>query len=690
MKRGILALAAAAAMLAQAPYPNGPYPQAPNGQSPNGQAPNAPVTYDDTAGDSPDHAVARLSVVQGNVSVRHGDQGDLSAGVVNAPLVATDRVETAEGARAEVQFDSSNLLRLAPYSAVRLGDLQYKQYLVQVAQGTVTFRVFRDGDGQVEISTPSVSVRPMRRGVYRISVQPDGSSEITVRDGDAEISGPRGAEDLRAGRTMLTRGTTDPEFQEIAAIPGDEWDRWNSDRDRIFEQAASNRYVSPDVYGAESLDPYGTWQNDPNYGNVWVPTVSAGWAPYQQGRWVWLDYYGWTWVSDDPWGWAPYHYGRWYYGSFGWSWWPGAYGHHYYWRPALVSFFGWGGGGFGFGFGFNNVGWCPLAPYEVYRPWYGRYGGHVNVINNVNIYNNYRNARVANGITGLRSDQFGRGGVSRGNIVRPNSGDLARAGEVRGAIPFAAGRESRRFSDTAVSTRGMPQVNSNTHFFTRQGSRGNTAAPQPGNVNRASQGNFNRGGFAAQQTAPQQPQQQNRVQQQASPAGGNYNGWRRFDPSTSPRQSVQSPTGGFQQQRQVQPQAQPQSQPQFRQQPEFRQPQQSQPQFRQTQPQPQFRQPQSQPQFRQPQTQPAPQRGNFGGQRNFEAPRQQQQQRPVQINPPIVRDRGNSGGGGNAGGGFGHAQSHAGNFGGSHASGGGGGPARGNAGGGGGGGRGHR
>ena len=43
----------------------------------------------------------------------------------------------------------------------------------------------------------------------------------------------------------------------------------------------------------------------------------------------------------------------------------------------------------GFGFGFGNIGWVPLAPYEMFHPWWGRgyYGGFNRGMNitNVNI-----------------------------------------------------------------------------------------------------------------------------------------------------------------------------------------------------------------------------------------------------------------------------------------------------------------
>lgn len=58
--------------------------------------------------------VARISVMNGQVSVQRGDAGDWVAGVINAPLVAGDRIATAANSRAEVQFDSANMFRWAP------------------------------------------------------------------------------------------------------------------------------------------------------------------------------------------------------------------------------------------------------------------------------------------------------------------------------------------------------------------------------------------------------------------------------------------------------------------------------------------------------------------------------------------------------------------------------------------------
>ncbi|MBS1875218.1 MAG: FecR domain-containing protein [Acidobacteria bacterium] len=434
--------------------------------------------------DAPGKGVARLSVMDGDVSIRRGDSGDFIAAAINAPLVVTDRLVTGPASRAELQFDWSNMIRIGSNAEVRLADLDNGRYQIQVAIGTTTFRVLRDSNAQVEISTPSVAVRPLGRGVYRVTVLEDGSSEITVRLGEAEIYTPRGAERLRAGGTMRARGSaSDPEFMDAPAIPLDAWDRWNEDRDRMIERTQSYGYMSPDIDGGEDLDGHGRWVSVDSYGPVWVPTVAPGWAPYQLGRWVWVDYYGWTWVSYDPWGWAPYHYGRWFHSpQYGWCWWPGARRDRHFWRPALVSFFGFGAyGGFhsGIGFGFGNIGWVPLAPHEPFHPWYGRnfysghgYAGNGVIVNNTNIANVYRNSRAPNGITGMSSEAFGRRSVGRAEMVHVDATQVQNAGLVRGVLPLTPGRDSLRMADRNASSPAFNRAVENRTFYSRTGVNG--------------------------------------------------------------------------------------------------------------------------------------------------------------------------------------------------------------------------
>ncbi|MBI3210019.1 MAG: FecR domain-containing protein, partial [Candidatus Solibacter usitatus] len=204
--------------------------------------------------------VARISHMNGDVSVRRGDSGEWLAASPNAPLVAGDHVQTGPGTRTEVQFDYSNMLRLSANGEIGFPEMEQGRYMVQMASGLAMFRVLREMTADVEVSTPNASLRPMKKGMYRIAVHADGTTEFTVRSGEADIYTQHGSQRLRSGKTMLVRGTAaDPEFQVVGAVMRDGWDQWNEERDNGLMKSNAYRYVSSSVYGAEDLDAHGSW-----------------------------------------------------------------------------------------------------------------------------------------------------------------------------------------------------------------------------------------------------------------------------------------------------------------------------------------------------------------------------------------------------------------------------------------------
>src|SRR5690349_25056827 len=93
----------------------------------------APVRAQET--DDQQRGVARISLMNGEVSVRRGDAAEWVAGVVNAPLMTDDRISTAPNSRAEVQFDASNLIRIGGNAEVRIAHLEYGRYQLEIARG---------------------------------------------------------------------------------------------------------------------------------------------------------------------------------------------------------------------------------------------------------------------------------------------------------------------------------------------------------------------------------------------------------------------------------------------------------------------------------------------------------------------------------------------------------------------------
>ncbi len=487
---------------AQQQYPTSPQPQYPGQQPQYPQAQQDDQQGRDFAADQ-QHGVARIRIVQGDVNVVRGDNGTLTGAIMNAPLMSRDRLQTGPGSRAEVELDNANVIRLAPDTDLSFANLAFGHVQVQLGAGTVIIRVLRNTQTQVELDTPSVAFHPLMPGEYRISVLGDGTSQVTVRSGRLEMSGPRGSQNIEQGQSMMVRGdANDPEFQPAYELPRDQFDEWSGGRDAEMMSSRSAQYVSGDIYGTEDLDRYGNWVPS-QYGQVWAPQgVGPDWSPYSNGQWSYADYYGWTWIGYEPWGWAPYHYGRWFYNTgVGWCWWPGArLGFGFHWSPALVSFFGFGGG----------LGWVSLAPFELFHPWWGHGFGGYEAFRGGYDLRGFRNAGIRGGALTAGFNSFAGAG-HRYSIA--SAGQLRSASLYRGAIPVSPNGASYRFSDRAVSANPrFSQAGSRT-FFSRSSS--------PAFNNARSGGSFNGSRYS-------------------TPSAGSGGGWQRFGSASPQRQAAPS------------------------------------------------------------------------------------------------------------------------------------------------------
>jgi hypothetical protein len=354
----------------------------------------------------PPTRVARLGYISGAVSFSPAGENDWVEARTNRPLTTGDRVWVDAGARASLQVGSA-MFHMGGGTSVTLLNLDNRVAQLQLAQGTLNVRVRRLGPADVvEVDTPNLAYSIRRPGGYRIDVDPAGNrTTVFVRDGQAEVYGEGAAYLVNAGQTYRFYGTGLRDYENLEARRGDEFDRWSYDRDRRGDNSVSARYVSRDVIGYEDLDENGSWRRAEGYGNVWVPRrVAAGWAPYRDGHWAWVEPWGWTWVDDAPWGFAVSHYGRWVNLSGTWGWVPGPLRAQPVYAPALVAFIG--GGNFTLAISSGivaSVGWFALGPRDVYRPSYPvsrTYFNNVNTsnttVNNTTITNVYNNTRVTN------------------------------------------------------------------------------------------------------------------------------------------------------------------------------------------------------------------------------------------------------------------------------------------------------
>jgi hypothetical protein len=430
---------------AQDEPPSQDEPPVPDQQQVQDQAPsraNQPNQPD------PPGRAARLQYMSGQVSVQPRGTEDWVAGTLNRPLTISDNIWTDKESRAELNV-GTGVFRMGDETSLTLTNVSDNSVQVELHQGTLDLHVRHLFGGEIyEVDTPNLAFTIQKSGVYRIDVDPNGDATVvTVRKGEGDATGQGPAVRVRSNEQVKFTDGTSLTHTVAEAPPYDGFDGWCAVRDKREDSSLSARYVAPGTVGAEDLDDYGVWREEPPYGPVWVPTVAPGWAPYQFGHWIWVEPWGWTWVDDAPWGYAPFHYGRWVYGGGYWGWAPGPVYVRPVYAPALVAWFGGPGWGLSLGFGFGGgFGWCPLGWGEPFFPWYHAGFGYfrgVNISNtrivNINRYwghppdrfgaggFHYANLRAPGGITTAPMRSLQNGAAIRGSAVRVSEHDLAGA-----------------------------------------------------------------------------------------------------------------------------------------------------------------------------------------------------------------------------------------------------------------------
>ena len=399
------------------------------------------------AQDDPPSRVARLNLVEGSVSLQPSGRDEWSAATINYPLTIGDRLWADEQSRAEMHIGSTSI-RLDAHTALAFLNLDDRMTQLRLSDGTVNITIRNLAEDEAyEVDTPNGAVTLLRPGRYRIDADPDRqTTAVTVRGGEAEVTSGGQAFPVHGRQSAFITGEEAPVTEVREASMTDDFDNWWQDRDDREDRRPPPRYVSREMAGYQDLDDNGDWRDDPEYGRVWAPRVSAGWAPYRFGHWAWVDPWGWTWIDDASWGFAPFHYGRWANERGGWFWVPGPIVARPVYAPALVVFLG--GSHFGASLSFGGgagVGWFPLGPREVYRPSYRvseRYVTRVNVTNVRNITNvtnvtnvRYVNQNVPGAVTAVSHNDFASSRpIGRAAVVVPPSA-MASA-QVVGAAPI--------------------------------------------------------------------------------------------------------------------------------------------------------------------------------------------------------------------------------------------------------------
>jgi len=332
----------------------------------------------------PPSRVGQISYVSGNLGFHVAGDTQWSAAGVNYPVATGGSFWTDPQARAQIQLGPTTI-GMAGGTELDVTNLNDQLSQFSLPQGRINLHLRQLDNGQsFEIDLPQGAVWLLQPGSYDIDAgSADQPARVAVFAGSAHFVGGGADIGVNHGDAAVLTGSN-PVAARIEHAAPDSFAEWCASRDYHAEGLAAAHYVSPQMTGYADLDHYGGWQGNPQYGEVWYPSqVPADWAPYRDGRWIWVQPWGWTWVDQQPWGFAPFHYGRWAYIGDRWGWVPGSYAAQPVYAPALIAFVG-AVAGIGLAAGGPSVGWFPLAPGETYWPSYTR---NVYYIRNVNVTN---------------------------------------------------------------------------------------------------------------------------------------------------------------------------------------------------------------------------------------------------------------------------------------------------------------
>jgi hypothetical protein len=340
--------------------------------------------------DPPSHA-GRVAEVWGEAWIFDTESKEWVLLQRNQTIAEGDRIRTDDRARVSLRIGSTSLW-MDERSDVEVSRLDDQQVALTLSKGDLGLQ-FRSTDiaNEYRVLTREGTVYAEQEGLFHVEQLERGTMATTLSgrmrfDFRTDSGGSTQRVWLREGEQVEFWWAAGPRT-ERQRIQNDPFNDWIADQGRMdgVATASSQRYVSPEMTGAEELDRHGRWEQSSEYGALWYPTtVVADWAPYRYGRWSWTVQWGWSWVDAAPWGFAPFHYGRWVQLRGRWCWTPGRYVARPAYAPALV---GWVGGppvSVGIRVGPRPPppqSWYPLAPREVYKPVHGHSDGYVRRIN---------------------------------------------------------------------------------------------------------------------------------------------------------------------------------------------------------------------------------------------------------------------------------------------------------------------
>ena len=296
------------------------------------------ITYTEVEHDSQDPVV-----------IREGEEAPQIA-VLNFPLLPGDTVRTSAIRRCEIQLDTGTIIRLDRDTELKIETIMAKSLSTSrkitnflLVKGQIFIMYKRYNYPEIfQVITPNASVKLRHKTVAMIAAREDGSTDIQVKRGKANVLYGADKDHLAAEIVKKSRRVTvlksHRSLHRESSLDVD-FELWNESINRNFEELHRGTAVIPEpilrypravIYFAQKYSNlYGEWVWDSLYGYVWRPSSNdlypaGSWRPYYLGQW--REVSGQLfWVPQESWGWVPYHLGLWIWNKKqGWLWIPGS------------------------------------------------------------------------------------------------------------------------------------------------------------------------------------------------------------------------------------------------------------------------------------------------------------------------------------------------------------------------------
>lgn len=202
-----------------------------------------------------------------------------------------ERVLTDENGKAEILLNPGSYLRLGKNSSFQFISTELENLKLVLTGGSAIMEVFADEEYAITVRTPKAAFYLVESGVYRFNVLPDGTEQIEVWKGRAQIGDSLGTI-VKGGKTAtikngqlavakFDRDETD-EFEVWSKLRARDLAKMNAKLQRnLMRDSLLNSYNQS---GWNMYNSFGVWAFNSLYGSYCFVPFGDGWrSPYGYG-----------------------------------------------------------------------------------------------------------------------------------------------------------------------------------------------------------------------------------------------------------------------------------------------------------------------------------------------------------------------------------------------------------------------